>query len=260
MGEKTKKTNIFLLVFLIILVIITYFAWKYPNFGDRFSVANWFSSDSISSLSFWTVIGFVSIVCFLGALIPVPVPYTLALTVFAFEWYENIDSPWGMIFGMIIFATVANSIGDMLDYVIGQGTQYVLSKDNPDLQNRWAKIILKRPKAIPYIIALFGLTPLPDSMLLVPLGMIKYSVKKTMVWMLIGKFFMMLLSALAGIYGLQWVLTLMGANDGENGWITGVVLLFLVWIMIVLMVKFKPKESSENKLNIVENVDSTTEK
>ena len=84
---------------------------------------------------------------------------------------------------------------------------------------------------------------------MVPLGMVKYDVKKTMLWMFVSRFIMISLFALAGVFALDFLL-LEGGGESEYGWLVGVVLLYLIWVLIFVMVKIKPEinETSENNL------------
>ena len=247
--KRIKKSTLFLAVFLVLLVIITILSSQYPNFGENFSVANWFDSSNYDSVSFWAAVGFTILACFLGALIPFPVPYALPVTIFSSVWFGLFATPkaWSMIFGLIFFATFGNTVGDFVDYVIGEGAEYVVRKDDPEMKTRWSKIILQKPHLIPWIIALFGISPLPDSVLLVPLGFVKYDKKKTLLWMFVGKFFMMLLYAMAGIYTVDWILALVDSTGDENGWITGVVLLYFIWFIMAFMLNYKPKSTRNKK-------------
>ena len=237
-----KKSDWFLLIFLVIIVIITFLSANYPNVGDVFTVSNWFKSESLGNITFWEATWFTIIACFIGAIIPIPIPYAIPVTIFSAFWIESEPEPFLPILALILFATLSNTLGDLLDYIIGKGAEKVMSKEDPQIQNRWGEIILNKPKAIPGIIVLFGVTPLPDSLLLVPLGLVNYSMKKTIIWMYVGKFFMMLLYALAGIYGLEWFINLLEGDSSGNGWISGVILLYLVWIIMAVMMKYKPKE------------------
>ncbi|MFX1394962.1 MAG: hypothetical protein ACFFAH_15520 [Promethearchaeota archaeon] len=241
-----KKIDIFLLLFLIIIVVITILCALNPTFGEYFSVANWFGSEALGEIPIWVAIGFVMLVCFLGALIPIPIPYALPITLFAAVWFNAFGlAAWGFIILLVFVATLANTVGDLIDYFVGKGAQFVMSKDEPEVQNIWTRIILKKPKAIPAVIVIFGLTPLPDSLLMVPLGIAKYDIKKTFIWMFISRFVMMLFFALAGIYAIEWIFS-EGAGDDPYGWVLGVVFLYVLWVLIVIMVKYKkPKEEKK---------------
>ena len=239
-SEKSKKTNVFLIIFLAIIVIITILCIIFPSFGAIFNLGNWFNTDALGSVNYWIAIGFVMLICFLGALVPVPIPYMLPVALFSAAWIADdslITIAWLYIIGLVLSSSLANTIGDILDYYIGRGAEHILSQDDPELQNRWAKIILKRPKVIPFVILIFGVSPLPESLLMVPLGMVKYDVKKTFLWMLIGKILMMLVMVFLG----QLLINLGFFDEGPVGWIIGIGSLYLMWIIIVFMIKYKPK-------------------
>ncbi len=225
------KTNIFLVIFLISIIIISFLAILFPTIGNYFALGNWFSD--LKNVNYWIAIGFVMLLCFLGALIPIPIPYMLPVALFTAIWVESHAHAWILIIGLVFFSALSNSIGDILDYYIGRGTEYILSQDNPDLENRWSKIILYKPKLIPMVILIFGISPLPESLLMIPLGIVKYNVKKTFFWMFLGKIMMMTLMVILGLLGLEYILS------GDNP-ILGIAVLYVIWIMIVFMVKYKP--------------------
>lgn len=167
----------------------------------------------------------------------------IPVSTFSYAWLNpQIQNAWLLIIILTLAAAISNTIGDMLDYIIGLGSEKVLERDDPELQNRWAKLILKKPKAIPWVISLFAVTPLPDSLLLVPLGFIKYPAKKTIFAMFLGKIVMMSSMAIAGIYGIEWFLALV---SGEGSWVSGVILLYFMWLMIFLMVKINPEKEEK---------------
>ncbi|MHA1673960.1 MAG: VTT domain-containing protein [Promethearchaeota archaeon] len=243
-----KKIDWFLLIFLLILIILTPIILMNPDFSTYFDINNWFESDNYENFNYWTVIGFLIVVSILGALVPIPIPYIIPAAVVASAYYQSdvVANPILKIVGIVFLAALGNSIGDFLDYVIGNGAGHTMSKDQPDVTNKWSQRILKYPKAIPWIIFVVGLTPLPESLLLVPLGMVKYSIKKTLLYMYIGKIGMFAIVVIAGIFGITWITDLLGEGSGDTGAIVGIVLLFLMWLIIFLMAKwdtiFKKKE------------------
>ncbi len=246
-----KKTDIFLIALLGIIIIITILAALNPNFGTFFSIENFFETAALDKVPIWIAMLFTMLVCFLGALVPFPIPYAIPVSLFSAVWMKQYGmAAWGLILLLVFLATVANTVGDLIDYLIGEGAQHIATKDNPEAETRWSQIILRKPKAIPWVIVLFGLTPLPDSLLMVPLGMVKYNVKKTMLWMFVSRFIMMFIFALAGVLALDFLL-LEGGGDSEYGWIVGVVLLYLIWALIFVMVKIKPEldDNSEKELD-----------
>ena len=239
--KSLKKMDVFLIALFAIITIIAILAALNPNFGEYFSLKNFFESSELEKVPIWVAIGFTALVCFLGALIPFPIPYALPITLFSAVWIKTYGLPaWGLILLLVLIATIANTLGDLVDYFIGEGANYVMSKDDPEVQNKWAQIILKRPKAIPGVIMIFALTPLPDVLLMVPLGMVKYDTKKTVFYMFIGRFIMLFVFALAGVFTIE-LLYAEGSGEGGTEWILGVVILYLMWLLIAVMVKIAPK-------------------
>jgi hypothetical protein len=55
-----------------------------------------------------------------------------------------------------------------------------------------------------------------------------------------GKVGMMVIVAIAGIIGFQFLLDLLGS---EGSWITGMLLMYLVWLIMTLMIKINPKSA-----------------
>lgn len=241
--KKLEKSDLFLIIFFVIIVVITIVSFTYRDMGALLDVSNWFDVDALGTANYWVAIGIVSILCFIGAIIPIPVPYMIPVALFSAAWVAGDVSTSGfLITGMVFFSAISNTIGDLIDYYIGRGAEYVLNKDDQELDNRWAKIILKKPKLIPGVILIFGISPLPESLLMVPLGMAKYDVKKTFIWMLFGKLIMMLIMALLGIFAQQFLGLFSG--EGITGLIIGIASLYIMYFMIFFFFKFKPKEES----------------
>ncbi len=232
--QTSKHVNLFLIIFLIIVILITIFSALNPDFGQIFALGRWFDKDKLSIVPFWVAIGFTMLLCFLGALIPIPVPYALPVTLFTITWVNYYpEFALGLIILLVLLAAAANAVGDMLDYVIGRGAEYIVSQEDPEMEDRWSQIILKYPKAIPGVVMIFAVSPLPDSLLMVPLGVVKYDIKKTFLWMLIGKIIMMFIFALIGILALD-------ITFSEEDWLIGVIFLYVMWGMLFVMIKVSP--------------------
>ncbi|MCK5347432.1 MAG: hypothetical protein KAR20_28675, partial [Candidatus Heimdallarchaeota archaeon] len=169
MKYKLKGIDWFLIIFLIIIVILTPIIIINENIAEVFNAANWFDSENYAEYDYWPAIGFLMIVSVLGAIIPIPIPYIMPAFLFAGAWYET-DPAWLIkVVGMIFLAAFGNAIGDLIDYLVGKGAGHAMEAEKTD---RWGEIIMKYPKAIPVVICLVGLTPLPESLLLVPLGVV----------------------------------------------------------------------------------------
>ena len=88
---------------------------------------------------------------------------------------------------------------------------------------------MDHPKLAPVLIYLFGLTPLNDDMITVPLGLIKYDVKKTIFWVWLGKLGLMLIFA----YNLFNICIFLGAEN----WILSIVTLYFTVFTVYIMLR-----------------------
>ncbi len=237
-----KGSDFILLALLLIIVVVHYLAWRFPDFGNKFSMENMFGGDYLNA-PFWLAVGLTMVACFLGALVPIPIPYMISVVTFSYAWANTTPPKIIWIIALIFLAAMGNAIGDSLDYLIGRGTEVVIERDNPELTSKWAKSIQKYPKIIPWILIAFAATPLPDSMLLVPLGLVKYPIKRGLTFFYIGKVIMMSISSIAGIFGIDLIMNLV---TGEGSWQSGIVMLYIIWIIIFLMV-FVPRFISAKK-------------
>jgi membrane protein DedA with SNARE-associated domain len=106
--------------------------------------------------------------------------------------------------------------------------------------NRYKKkmdILLKLFKRFgPIVIFVFALTPLPDDLLFIPLGVMRYSLPVAFISALLGKFLSNLIIAYAGRLSLQVIIDIFGV-EGEGmslliGTIIAVVLLVVVFVIM----------------------------
>lgn len=77
---------------------------------------------------------------------------------------------------------------------------------------------------------MFAITPLNDDLLIVPLGLIKYSPKKTIFFCWFGKLGLMLIFA----YNLVNICGLIGGED----WLLSIASLYAIVIMVYVIVRF----------------------
>lgn len=123
----------------------------------------------------------------------------------------------------------AATIGEMSSYLVGRGGRRVIEArygrrldSMRVLINRWGMLG----------IFLFSLLPLPDDLLLVPLGMIKYNVWKLITAMFLGKTLMCLVISYAGFYSFSGIMEIF-ESGGTLGVVASVVALVLVIVAIL---------------------------
>ena len=142
----------------------------------------------------------IFLISFIGsATIILPAPTFLA--VFA---AGSVLNPW--LVGL--FAGAGAAFGEITGYIVGLGGKQVIEKKHKKLLGRTKKW-LEAHGAFPIII-LFAATPLPDDIIGIICGAIKYNWKKFFLASFIGKLALNLALAWGGFYGVQWVLTAFG--------------------------------------------------
>lgn len=106
-------------------------------------------------------------------------PYTIIIFFLA---TQGLDPFWlGAMMG------VGAAIGQMSGWVIGTfGTGWFRRK-KPETYDALENILHFRPWLITWLLVLFGMTPLPDDLLMIPLGMLRYPFWKTFLPAFIGK-------------------------------------------------------------------------
>lgn len=88
------------------------------------------------------------------------------------------------------------------------------------------------------IIFLFALTPLPDDLLFIPLGVIRYNVVRAFIPALVGKICMNFIVAYSGRFSIQIIRDIFGV---ESGWMSALIgmVLAIVLLIIVFVIMFK---------------------
>lgn len=101
-----------------------------------------------------------------------------------------------------IFGGVGATIGEMTGYLLGRfGSNYIENEQT----SGFLKFIQKYPRTTPIMIWFLAITPLPDDVLVIPLGIAKYPWRKVLIPQLIGKTMFLIAIAWAGRLGLSWL-------------------------------------------------------
>ena len=185
--------------------------------------------------TFATQYGYLGIflISLIGAMsIFIPIPYTVVI--FILGGLQDAFGNW--VFEPLWIAVAAGvgaAIGEFSGYLIGFGGRKVIGdkyKKKMDFLTKLSK------KYGPIAIFIFALTPLPDDLLFIPLGVMRYSLLRAFIPALLGKFFSNLIIAYSGRLSLEIVKSLFGV-EGEGmslliGTIIGIVLLVIVFIIM----------------------------
>ncbi len=151
-----------------------------------------------------------------------PIPYTILIFTFG-----SILDP--------LFVAVAgglgSALGEFLGYFLGYYGRAIVSKERQRKMNNILRIF-SRYGAI--TIFIFALTPLPDDLLFIPLGIMHYSLVKAFVPALLGKSLMCLILAYSGRFSNDLIKSFLGEGGSLYTTIASVILL-----AIILVIMFK---------------------
>ena len=219
---KLKKADY---IFLTLILIITALSIDLLiNISHREAIENISKYDTFQNLGTGLLITFW--VCLVGNLLPVPTPYIFVVCFSSLPFLEmNFFVP--LLIGFI--ASLGCLIGEMGGYLVGRGAAKIISDDRMENLKNYQQYLVNHPKLAPFLIFLFGFTPLNDDMITVPLGIIKYDAKRTILFVWLGKLGLMLIFA----YNVFNICQLIG---GEN-WIFSIATLYFTVITIYLMLK-----------------------
>jgi membrane protein YqaA with SNARE-associated domain len=171
----------------------------------------------------------VFLISLIGALsIFFPVPYTVVI--FTLGGVPSFDPLL-----IAVAAGIGSSIGEFSGYFLGVGGRKIISERYKKKMDVLARVFNKYG---PVVIFLFALTPLPDDLLFIPLGVMRYSIIRAFIPALLGKFFMNLIIAYSGRYTVQIIRSTFGVEGDLISALIGVVLA-VVLLVIVLVVMFR---------------------
>jgi len=176
----------------------------------------------------------IFLISLIGALsIIFPIPYTVIIfTLGGLKAGETwvFEPLW-----IAVAAGIGSSIGEFSGYLLGFGGRRVIGEKYKKKMEFLMKVFNKFGSVA---IFLFALTPLPDDLLFIPLGVMRYSFTKAFVPALIGKFCMNLIVAYSGRFSIQIIKNIFGV---ESDWITALIgmVLAIVLLIIVFVLMFK---------------------
>jgi membrane protein YqaA with SNARE-associated domain len=164
----------------------------------------------------------VFIISFIGSVSVVfPIPYTIVIYLLG-----SVLDP----FFVALSGGLGSALGEFSGYALGYYGRNVISEERQRKMDYMVKVFAKYG---PAAVFLFALTPLPDDLLFIPLGVMRYPFWKAFIPALLGKTLMTFIVAYSGQQSIQIIQTLFG-ESGLLGIIVTTVLLILI---IVAMIK-----------------------
>ncbi|MEM2940814.1 MAG: VTT domain-containing protein [Thermoproteota archaeon] len=165
----------------------------------------------------------IFLLSFIGAVSVVfPIPYTVIIYLLG-----SILDP----FLIAISGGLGSAVGEFAGYLLGYYGRMVISRERRRKMDYMLKIFDRYGVVA---IFLFALTPLPDDLLIIPLGIMHYNPVKFLIPCILGKFLMCLILALGGRFSISIIRSMLA---GEGGWVATLVTFLLLVGIIVIMLK-----------------------
>ncbi len=161
------------------------------------------------------------------ASIIIPIPYTLVILTL------GMTPGWDPLL-LTAAGALGSGIGEFSGYLLGYYGRSIISEERQRKMNYMMKIFNRYG---PIVIFLFALTPLPDDLLFIPLGILRYSFIKAFIPCILGKTLMCAILAYGGqVYG-ELLSIIFGESGPVGTIITSVITTVLLTILLVAMFK-----------------------
>ena len=163
----------------------------------------------------------VFIISFIGSVSVVfPVPYTIVIYLLG-----TVLDP----FFVAVSGGLGSALGEFSGYALGYYGRAVVSEERRRKMNYMVKLF---DRYGPVAIFLFALTPLPDDLLFIPLGVMRYSFWKAFIPALLGKTLMTFILAYSGQQSFELIQVLFGGSGVVGTVITSALLILIIVAMI----------------------------
>jgi len=164
----------------------------------------------------------VFIISFIGSMSVVfPIPYTIVIL-----FLGTMLDP----FFIAISGGLGSALGEFFGYLLGYYGRTAVSEERRKKMDYMVKLF---DSYGPVAIFLFALTPLPDDLLFIPLGVMHYPFWKAFVPALLGKTLMTFILAYSGQQSIELIKTIFVGS----GWIGTIITVVLLVLIIVAMIK-----------------------
>jgi membrane protein YqaA with SNARE-associated domain len=219
---KFQRIDLFFSIFCVILAILAIYLEYYPENAVFFILPTY----QALITSFAMGLGLIFVFCFVGNIIPFPTPYILIVWL-VIDTFTNGSLEIPILAALV--ASIGCLLGELISYGVGRGTQRILSGEKQTQIQTLAKIMMIRPSFIPLLIYGFAATPLSDDIILIPLGILKYSPRRTLFFCWLGKLtFMLFIAFIPEIFGTLGL---------EYTFLTTMVPIFLIGLILYLLLR-----------------------
>lgn len=174
---------------------------------------NYFAQFGYLGIFLISVIGSISVIF--------PIPYTISYYIFG----ATMDPLFVAIVGGL-----GSAIGEVSGYLLGYYGQRLVNEKQKKKMIYLMKIF---DRYGPITLFLFALTPLPDDLLFIPLGILRYSFVKAFIPTLVGKILMAYILAYSGKISLEFIRVLFSGA----GWFAVIITVSLLLVIVIAIIK-----------------------
>ncbi|MGD9131817.1 MAG: VTT domain-containing protein [Candidatus Bathyarchaeota archaeon] len=163
----------------------------------------------------------VFIISFIGSVSVIfPIPYTIVIYLLG-----AVLDP----FFVAVSGGLGSALGEFSGYALGYYGRTVVSKERRRKMDYMVKLF---DRYGPVAIFLFALTPLPDDLLFIPLGVMRYAFWKAFIPAVLGKMLMTFILAYSGQQSIELIKTLFEGSGLLGTVITSALLIIIIVAMI----------------------------
>lgn len=199
---RLRFIDIFTFVVLVIIYTLVIFLKEGGSLYNGISnISAWWREFGTNSTNYLLIAFLISIIG--NSSVMIIIPYVFVI------YYLSIDNPSEWVW-IALLSGVGAALGEIISYYIGRLIGSAKSVRESEVGEKFHRMRLqfeRNPRVVPLIVFLFAASPLPDDMILVPMGLMKYPYYKTILPCVIGKTILTgitcLLGFLVGSYSLN---------------------------------------------------------
>jgi membrane protein YqaA with SNARE-associated domain len=157
-----------------------------------------------------------------AASVLIPIPYTILIFMLGKILDPNL---------LAISAGAGAAAGELFGYIMGYFGRALVSEEKKRKMDYMLRVFNRYGSPAIFI---FALTPLPDDLIFIPLGIMRYSFIKTFIPCLIGKITMSFILAYSGRLSIGFIEAIFGGEEGSL-WTTIITAALLVTILVAML-------------------------
>ena len=141
---------------------------------------------------------------------------------------------------VVVLAGVGSATGELTGYILGYATKNVVGEKRKRRFDAILKLLMRHKRMWPLLIFLFALTPLPDDLLFIPLGLVHFNFLRAFIPCIIGKVMWFSIIVFGGKYFGSIIITLLGGNiESSTFFIILTVIAFVVMVVGMWKIDFE---------------------